>query len=163
MAKPTAADRFWAKVNKDGPVPTHRQELGPCWVWTGATIADGYGVFALKKGRLVKAHRFVWTLEGDPIPDALCSLHKCDNPPCVRPSHLFQGTRADNVADAVAKGRMVYHAPRNGHDLNRRKTHCPEGHPYDSQNTVVYDGRRNCRICLNSKSLRRYHAKRRIS
>lgn len=83
------ADRFWSKVKK-----------GPgCWEWQAACDPDGYGRFG---GKL--AHRTAWLLtNGDA--GASCLLHKCDNPPCVRPDHLFLGTRADNLADMRRKGR----------------------------------------------------------
>lgn len=150
----TVEDRFWSKVDKNGPSPNHRPELGPCHVWIGATRAEGYGAFKFR-GKIAKAHRVSWILEEGEIPDGICVLHKCDNPPCVRHAHHFLGTRAENVADAVAKGRMVFHAPRNGHHLNSLKTHCPHGHHYDAVNTRTYSGKRNCRTCLNARGRQR--------
>jgi hypothetical protein len=98
--------RFWAKVDKDGPIPAHRPELGPCWLWTAARLnAFGYGQFAWKHGDVEVAHRVAWILTNGPIPDGLLALHKCDNPPCVRPVHLFLGTHADNVHDMWTKKR----------------------------------------------------------
>ena len=94
-------ERFWAKVDQDGPVPKHRPELGQCWVWTANTIPKGYGLF----GRKRYAHRYSWTLHYGTIPGKLWVLHKCDNPPCVRPDHLFLGTARDNYEDMRAKGR----------------------------------------------------------
>lgn len=71
-----------------------------CWLWSGSTQTFGYGKY---DGRLV--HRVVWELTNGQIPDGLCVLHKCDNPPCVNPDHLFLGTKKDNTADMTAKGR----------------------------------------------------------
>lgn len=102
------AVRFWAKVDKDGPTPAHRPELGPCWLWLGGKAHDGYGRF--RRGRktegMVQAHR--WALEdslGRPLAAGMRGCHHCDNPSCVRPSHLFEGTHMDNERDKDAKGR----------------------------------------------------------
>lgn len=98
--------RFWSKVNKNGPVPERTPELGPCWVWTGWTIESGYGYFSLN-GKSVRAHRAVLTIEGNPPEPRDVVCHKCDNPGCVRPSHLFIGTHGDNMADRQRKGRTA--------------------------------------------------------
>jgi hypothetical protein len=96
------AERFWEKVNKDGPVI--RPELGPCWLWTGAVNDKGYGEFWLDGGS-ESAHRVSYELANGPLREGGQSLHRCDNPPCVRPDHLFEGTNLDNVHDRQAKGR----------------------------------------------------------
>jgi hypothetical protein len=100
--------RFWARVDTNGPVPPHRPELGPCAVWTGACDGRfGYGVIrnAGKYGQLLKAHRVSWAIHNGPLPDDIEVLHRCDNPPCVRGDHLFDGTQADNMLDCAQKGR----------------------------------------------------------
>ena len=108
-ARPVA-ERFWEKVSRDGPVPAHRPELGPCWIWTaGINVRrGGYGMFALRKGVIRRAHRIAWQLERGEVPDGVWVLHHCDNPPCVRPDHLFLGTPKDNSGDKDAKGRGNY-------------------------------------------------------
>jgi hypothetical protein len=95
--------RFLAKVDKRGPL--HPVLLTRCWVWCGSTRgATGYGQVCVKY-RLVQAHRFAYELQNGPVPDGLLVLHKCDNKLCVRPSHLFLGTHADNMRDRDGKGR----------------------------------------------------------
>ncbi len=75
-----------------------------CWPWTGTRDSKNYGVLK-SKGRMVKAHRMAYVAAYGPIPSGLCVLHKCDNPPCCNPEHLFLGTLADNAADRDRKGR----------------------------------------------------------
>lgn len=103
----TAEARFWAKVDKNGPIPPHRPELGPCWLWRGRTTNDGYGVFEPRPGRVVVAHRYGYALQVGPLADDLLACHHCDTPPCVRGTHLFSGTPADNSRDMVRKGRSA--------------------------------------------------------
>lgn len=79
--------------------------VGPCWEWQKAKDQDGYG-FIRYDGRLMHASRASYLLFIGPIPDGMEVCHTCDNPPCVRPDHLFVGTRQDNALDAVGKGRI---------------------------------------------------------
>ena len=89
--------QFWGHVAID-PAP------GACWEWDGARFPTGYGMFAPAHGWTVPAHR--WLLEHLTAPlGELCALHKCDNRACVRPSHLWVGTKRDNAHDMIAKGR----------------------------------------------------------
>lgn len=89
-----SADRFWEKVDRSGE----------CWVWTGSRHPHGYGSCSRMEGE-TRAHRAAWVLSHGPIPNGLFVLHRCDNPPCVNPEHLFLGTQRDNNNDKVAKGR----------------------------------------------------------
>jgi len=77
-----------------------------CWLWEKSNSAKGYGQIR-KNGKMTTAHRVAWELHNGPIPDGMCVLHKCDEPICVNPNHLFLGTLKDNFDDAVAKGRIV--------------------------------------------------------
>lgn len=95
----TAPARFWAKVRK--------APGDACYEWTGHRNRDGYGTFRPDGANTssVPAHRVAWVLAGDELTDDMLICHTCDNPPCVRRSHLFDGTPADNTADMMAKGR----------------------------------------------------------
>lgn len=94
------------------PVPFAQRvdtSAGPngCWPWLGEHDADGYGR-ARVDGRRVGAHRLALEQKlGRPLAPGMCACHTCDNPDCVNPAHLFEGTRADNNHDMVAKGRLV--------------------------------------------------------
>lgn len=109
-AKPTR-QRFWEKVDKNGPIMPPMTT--PCWVWTAGffrIIAHGkhyfYGNLTLPGHKSVYAHRFSWEIaHNQPIPKGIHILHKCDNPPCVNPDHLFIGTPSDNMRDMATKGR----------------------------------------------------------
>jgi hypothetical protein len=83
-------ERFWLQVGKT---------IG-CWTWKGRVDKDGYGEFYP-----LMAHRFSWQLHNGPIPENLCVLHHCDNPPCTNPDHLYIGTPSDNAHDRMIRGR----------------------------------------------------------
>lgn len=104
----TIEERFWAKVDKSGE----------CWEWMGAITGGRYGGYGVmgrgsRGSGLCYAHRLSWILANGSIPKGVFVCHRCDNPGCVNPEHLFLGTQADNVQDMVAKGRGA-----------RGETHC---------------------------------------
>lgn len=98
-------ERFWDQVDKNGPIL--REDLGPCWPWTGRQLPSGYGRVKDANGQYVYAHRLSYLLDRGELNPDLDVLHRCDNPPCVRPDHHFEGTAADNAADRDTKGRTA--------------------------------------------------------
>ena len=98
---------FWRRVHKDGSIPLHAPELGPCWEWEGAcTGTMGYGA-KVWEGQLQYTHRISWLIAYGFIPHGMLVLHKCDNPKCVNPDHLFLGTFKTNSDDMNKKGRRA--------------------------------------------------------
>ncbi len=99
MTEYTAKDiaRFWKYVDTSAG-------LFGCWKWIGCIGQDGYGKIRIGN-RHMRAHRVVWELTQGEILDGLCVCHRCDNPPCVNPAHLFLGTNIDNVRDREKKDR----------------------------------------------------------
>lgn len=94
-----------------------------CWDWTGARSKAGYGVLNIGNGKLDYAHRMMFALSCGDIPDGLHVCHRCDNPRCINPSHLFLGTARDNVHDMWAKGRQqTYANAKKGSGLPQAKT-----------------------------------------
>lgn len=106
-ARRDVSERFWSKVDKNGPIPSHQPTLGACWVWGAGKQKSGYGHFHPSKHQDALAHRFAYELARGPIPSDTEVCHACDNPPCVNPSHLFLGTRSDNARDMHTKGRAT--------------------------------------------------------
>lgn len=92
------SDRFWPHVEKSEG----------CWMWTASTWSFGHGRMSAGGGRDTGAHRVSWEIHYGPIPDGLQVLHRCDNPSCVRPDHLFLGTHTDNMHDMITKGRNMH-------------------------------------------------------
>lgn len=78
-----------------------------CWEWKNYRDKDGYGQFFINKRPSIPAHRACWILFIGKIPKGICVLHKCDNPPCVNPEHLYLGTHKDNAEDRKLKDRGV--------------------------------------------------------
>lgn len=116
------AQRFWLHLDR---TVVKRPDLGPCWEWQLGRNKDGYGRVSLGSGsrrtgnrRHLQAHRLSWELSNGDVPEGLNVLHRCDNPPCCNPTHLFLGTQKENMQDKVAKGR---HGSRPGMRHRRLK------------------------------------------
>ena len=141
--------RFWSKIQRGHP--------NECWPWTSPSQVRGYGRFWIGSRsdgtrRPVVASRFAYEAEVGPIPDGMQVLHRCDNPPCCNPRHLFLGTHRDNVEDMVAKGRHP----------NAAKTHCPHGHEFTPENTIQHHGR-ECRTCVQRRDRQRNPTRRAVA
>jgi len=143
-------ERFWEKV------AIHDIFSPECWPWMGARDRNGYGRYRMNRKPFL-AHRLAWLFARTPgeTLDDRDILHRCDNPPCCNPFHLWAGTAADNVADMFNKGRQKDYS---------RKSHCVHGHEYTPENTGwvmigKYLGRR-CRACCRANTKAYYQRKR---
>lgn len=141
------AQRFWSKVDKDGPTPC--PDLGRCWIFTGGLTHDGYGQFSIA-GVMIYAHRYSYELTVGAIPGGREIDHLCRTRDCVRASHLEPVTTRENLL----RGDTITAE-------NAAKTHCKQGHEFSPVNTRIRrDGGRECRACGRISSQRRRDAER---
>lgn len=139
--------RFWNKVEK---IPFHS-----CWEWTAYKNEYEYGRISIggRKGRPEKAHRVSYFLHYGNLTDGLCILHICDNPGCVNPTHLVEGTKKDNSQDMIAKGRgkgqFLLVDTRSDGIRRKNATHCKRGHERTVENIYISkDGGKRCKVCI---------------
>jgi len=142
--RPTSEELFWAKVDKNGPIPDYAPHLGPCWIWTRG-LSNGYGSWAYgPKADPIRggAHRYSYEISVGPIPEGLDLDHLCRIPACVNPTHLEPVTSAENTRRGTR------------HNLH---PYCRYGHPYDEANTYIVPstGARQCRECNRTQVDRR--------
>lgn len=141
--------RFWAKVNKNGPVPVRRPELGPCWIWTGSINIrrGGYGQFRLH-GRVRKAHQVSYELGVGPLPEGTEPDHLCKVHDCVNWHHLEAVTHRENYARGSHLSAIAL-----------RTGKCINGHRFSPQNTRIRrDGTKVCIECARDRT-RRWRAR----
>lgn len=131
----TTLERVWDRIDKNGPVPSERPDLGPCWLWTGSTNDKGYG-HTSDAGRQVYVHRVTYEAEHGTIPTGKVLDHLCRVHHCARPSHL----------EAVPQRTNVLRGESHVVEQTRRTT-CPKGHPLEGENLLSRKGKRECRTC----------------
>lgn len=146
---PSLVARFWAKVNKNGPAPQDRPDLGPCWLWT-ASVVRGYGSIGSggRRGKTLAAHRVSYEIHKGELPTGHAHHldHLCRVPRCVNPDHLELVTAGENVRRGVMGQRV--------RERYEAMTHCINGHEFTPENTYHRPGTklRCCRECNRQRT-----------
>lgn len=155
-------DRFWPKVDKNGPIPDYAPHLGQCWIWTGCITKGGYGQINSggKHGRILAAHRVSYEIANGPLPHGDRSHHVdhlCRVTACCNPAHLEYVPVAVNALRGV--GAQV------ARDRCATQTHCVNDHEFTPENTYIRQGtktQRICRACQRDR-MRRYMQRKRAA
>ena len=131
--------RFLEKIN----VSDNIYQGTPCWDWTACKDKDGYGSFSVN-GKSIRSHKFSYELYNGEIPKGLQLDHLCRNRDCINPIHLEPVTAQENIKRGLS-GKI--------NNYNKQKTHCPQGHKYNIQNTYrdLSRNNRHCIICTKTK------------
>lgn len=155
--------RFWSKVDKNGPAPAHRPDLGPCWLWTACKAPFGYGRFYVSKVGADYAHRVAFRRVHGPIPDKLELDHLCRRRDCVNPSHLEAVTHRVNALRGEGFFAISARGKRPAEWAGARKGECPRGHPLVEENLYVFtradSSQRRCHTCKIERD-REYRSRR---
>ena len=114
-----------------------------CWPWNRGKNKKGYGQISLG-GKQIGAHRAVYQAFKGKINDDMVIMHSCDNPVCVNPNHLSEGSQSENLKQAFIKNRA--------RSYNSKKTHCSKGHAFSGENLSFYKNNRICKACARIKS-----------
>jgi len=141
------------RIDRNGPIPAYRPDLGPCWVGPWKPKKTGYVKVSLQ-GKMRSLHILIYEHIVGKVPQGLELDHLCRNRSCPNPAHLEPVTRRENILRGFSPAVT-----------NRFKTHCPYGHPYSGENLYIGKrGDRECRECkrtLDRKRVRRGRVKRR--
>ena len=139
VSKTMTPERFWKKVDKNGPIPEHRPELGPCWLWTGTVASHGYGNVGVN-GKITYTHIYARLITYGPHKQGLELDHLCRNRLCCNPDHLDPVTHTENmlrspIAKVAQSGK------------------CSKGHVIDETAYVIPGtAQRRCRVCLQENN-----------
>ena len=108
--------KFWAKVDASSYGPA------ACWIWTGSKDVHGYGKLK-RNGKIVRAHRYSLLIAGKDLKPGVHVCHRCDNPSCVNPAHLWTGSAKDNIQDCISKGRRAKYRGSKNHNTKLQFYH----------------------------------------
>jgi hypothetical protein len=135
--------RFWDRIDKNGPTPAHRPDLGPCWIWKGCCSIAGYGKVRLRRQgfKTRNVHTISFLLSGKRIKRGLVPDHLCRVKRCVNPRHIEAVTQQVNTLRGFGISAQ-----------NARKTHCKRGHAFVGNNIMWVPGGRSCKECHRNKT-----------